>query len=306
MIQSALRADHQTFDELATTEIDPIQSGDPALKMLIADDDPSIVKVLADRCMRMGFDVETATNGIQAALKATRYEPDVLVIDINMPEVDGLSVCAHLLTPDRRPLNVVVVTGSRDPAVIERCGDFGAFYARKGPGFWNEFEAALTSFYPELELSIKQSGVRPTRAEARIRPCVLLIDDDADVRDFLVGRLERCGVDIVCATDAMQGYRKACREQPTVIVSDYFMPNGDAQYLLTRLRTTYVTENIPVIVLSGRHLGERTKQGLQRQICGHPGAARILRKSFDTSELFSALRNFCGFEREPDGSAHLQ
>ena len=115
MIQSALRTDYRAFDEPETAEFDPSQSSDAALKMLIADDDPSIVKVIADRCMRMGFDVETATNGIQAALKATRYEPDVLVIDVNMPEIDGLSVCAHLLTPDRMPLNVIVVTGSRDP-----------------------------------------------------------------------------------------------------------------------------------------------------------------------------------------------
>jgi CheY-like chemotaxis protein len=306
MMQSALKADSRTFDEFEAAEIDPDRSSGAALKMLIADDDPSIVKVLADRCMRMGFDVETATNGIQAALKATRYEPDVLVIDVNMPEIDGLSVCAHLLTPIRKPLNVVVVTGSRDPAVVQRCEHFGAFYARKGADFWNEFEAALTNFYPELELNIKQSGMRWTGDEVRRRPRVLVIDDDADVRDFLCGWLEKCGVDAVCATDAMQGYRKACREEPTVIVSDYFMPNGDAQCLLTRLRNTYVTENIPVIVLSGRHLSEATKQGLQREICGHPGAARILRKSLDTRELFSALQQFCGFESEPDGGPHFQ
>src|SRR3954463_8841019 len=132
MMQSALRTDERTCGEVATVELDSSEASDPALRMLIADDDPSIVKVLADRCMRMGFDVETATNGIQAALKATRYEPDVMVIDVNMPGVDGLSVCAHFLAPDRIPLKVVVVTGSRDPGVVQRCEGFGALYARKG------------------------------------------------------------------------------------------------------------------------------------------------------------------------------
>src|SRR5947207_9105465 len=110
MTQTALRTDHRTFDELEMAEFDPLESSDTALKMLIADDDPSILKVLTDRCIRMGFDVDTACNGIQAALKATRYEPDVLVIDVNMPGVDGLSVCAHFLAPDRMPMKVVVVT----------------------------------------------------------------------------------------------------------------------------------------------------------------------------------------------------
>jgi CheY-like chemotaxis protein len=304
MMQSALRTDEPAFDDVDTIELDPNEASDPALRMLIADDDPSIVKVLAERCMRMGFAVETATNGIQAALKATRCTPDVLVIDVNMPEIDGLSVCSHLLAPGKEPMNVVVVTGSRDPGVIHPCEGFGLFYARKGADFWNEFEAALSNIYPEMETSIRQSGMRWTESEVRRRPRVLLIDDDADVRDLLAGKLAKCGVDAVCAADALQGFRKACREDPTVIVSDYFMPNGDAQYLLTRLRSTYATENIPVIVLSGRHLSEKTKHGLQRQIAGHPGAARILRKSADTSELFNALQQFCGFQGEPGSQPH--
>src|SRR5690242_7566668 len=92
----------------------PAQSGGRAPKMLIADDDPSIVGLLADHCARMGFDVETAPNGIQALIKANRSKPDILVIDVNMPEVDGLSVCAHLLDPETAPLNVIVMTGSRN------------------------------------------------------------------------------------------------------------------------------------------------------------------------------------------------
>jgi DNA-binding response OmpR family regulator len=39
-------------------------------KMLIADDDPSIVRLLADRCASVGFEVDTATNGIQALINA--------------------------------------------------------------------------------------------------------------------------------------------------------------------------------------------------------------------------------------------
>jgi DNA-binding response OmpR family regulator len=39
-------------------------------RMLIADDDPSIVRLLADRCASVGFEVDTATNGIQALIKA--------------------------------------------------------------------------------------------------------------------------------------------------------------------------------------------------------------------------------------------
>jgi CheY-like chemotaxis protein len=272
-------------------------------KMLIADDDPSIVRALADRCARMGFDIETATNGIQALLKAGLCKPDILLIDVNMPEVDGLSVCAHLLDPGKKPLHVVVVTGSRDPETVERCESFGALYARKGLHFWSGLELALAEIYPELTEKIKRSGIRATKVGVRSRSCVLLVDDDLDVKRFLTSRLEKCGVDVLYASDAMEGYHIACREEPTVMIADYFMPNGDAQYLLTRLRTTHATEKLPVIVLSGKHLSAVTEQALLREICGHPGAARILKKSHDTTELFSAVQKFCGFEHPPAGSS---
>jgi CheY-like chemotaxis protein len=276
-------------------EIVEFRSTDVAPRMLIADDDPSVVRLLADHCARMGFDVDTASNGIQALLKASRVKPDILVIDVNMPEVDGLSVCAHLLDPHRPPVNVIVITGSRDPDTLERCEGFGAYYARKGPNFWNDLEAALEELYPRMAGSIRRSPEN-TPPAVRRRPRVLLVDDDNDVNRFLTSRLEKCGFEVKYASDAQQGFRMACRDEPAVIVTDYFMPNGDAQYLLTRLRTTPATEKIPVIVISGRQLNEVTIQSLRREICGHPGAAQILKKSQDTYTLFETLKKFCGFE----------
>jgi CheY-like chemotaxis protein len=249
----------------------------------------------------MGFDVETAPNGIQALLKAGRFKPEILVIDVNMPEVDGLSVCAHLLGPDRTPLNVIVITGSRDPETLERCEGFGAYYARKGPYFWNDLEAALAEIHPRMAGNIRQCDAPAVRKHS----CVLLVDDDNDMKRFLASRLQKCGLDMKYASNAQQGFRMACKDEPTVIVTDYFMPNGDAQYLLTRLRTTAATANIPVVVISGRQLNEVTMQSLRREICGHPGAAHILRKSQDTHALFETLKNFCGFERELSKAVNL-
>jgi CheY-like chemotaxis protein len=124
-----------------------------------------------------------------------------------------------------------------------------------------------------------------------------VVDDDADIKSFFVRRLDKSGVETLYASNAMQGYRMACEEEPSVIVSDYFMPNGDAFYLLWRLRTTAVTENIPLFVFSGFQLDEPTQKTLKREIYGRPGAVGIFQKSFDTRELFGALQQFCSFEK---------
>jgi CheY-like chemotaxis protein len=277
------------------------KSNKVAPKILIADDDPCVLRAVADRCTRMGFDVETATNGLQALIKASQHQPDVLVIDVHMPEVDGLSVLSYLLDIAKKSLHVMVVTGHPGQEIVERCEGFDASCIHKGHNFWNEFESRFAEIYPKRAVAIKQSGKRSVKIEVRKRPRVLLVDDDVNVKKFLFRRFDKLGAELLYAADGMRGFWMARREEPTVIVADYCMPNGNAEYLLTRLRNVPETSSIPVIVQSGRRLNDSIKQRLRQEICGQPGAARILQKSFDARELFETLQRLCGFASDLEG-----
>jgi CheY-like chemotaxis protein len=253
----------------------------------------------------MGFDVETATNGLQALIKAS-HQPDILVIDVHMPEVDGLSVCAYLRDIAKQSAHVIVVTGRPGQEIVEKCEGLDACCIHKGHSFWNEFEARLIEIYPQRAAAIEQSGKGSAKIEVRKRPRVLLVDNDVSVKKFFFNRFDKLGAELLYAADGMRGFWMARREWPTVIVSDYWMPNGDAEYLLTRLRNTPETRCIPVIVQSGRRLNDSVKQRLRQQISGQPGAARILQKSFDSRELFEALQRLCGFASDLDGELLYQ
>jgi len=268
-----------------------------APKMLIADDDPAILRLLADRCAKMGFEVETATNGVQALIRANRSQPDILVTDVNLPEASGLAVCTHLLDSTSNSLNVVVITGKRDRETVQQCETLGARYVHKGPDFWSSLACALAEVFPAMTDKIKKQEMRSTGIEVQGRPRVLLVDDDPDMERFFAGMLGKWGVDLLYASNAAQAYRVACSEGPSVIVSDYFMPDGDAYSLLWRLRTTPATANIPVLVISGQRLDEVTERNLKRDMGGRPGTTRLFRKSSDNKELFETLQRFCCFEK---------
>jgi CheY-like chemotaxis protein len=96
-------------------------------EMLIADDDPAIARLLADRCMKMGFKVETATNGLQLLIKARRSQPDIIIVDVNMPELDGLSACTRLLDPGSKSLEVVMVNRGLAKDIEATIHSAGAF-----------------------------------------------------------------------------------------------------------------------------------------------------------------------------------
>jgi CheY-like chemotaxis protein len=281
--------------------IDRLRSNKVAPKLLIADDDPCILRAVADRCTRMGFDVETATNGLQVLIKTGQRELDILVIDVHMPEVDGLSVLSYLSDTAKKSLHVVVVTGNPSQEIVAMCKGLDASCIHKGRNFWTEFEAAIAGIYPQRAFAIKQSGARSAKIEVRERPRILLVDDDLSVKKFFFSRFGNLGAELLYAVDGVRGFWTARREEPTVIVSDYCMRNGDAEYLLTRLRSVPETSSIPVIVQTGRRLNDLIKQRLRRQIGALPGATRILRKSSDTGELLEALQRLCGFAIDLDG-----
>jgi CheY-like chemotaxis protein len=276
-----------------------LQAYDRVPKVLIADDDPGIVRFLSNRCAQMKFEVQTAANGLQALLMAAQSRPDVLIVDVNMPEVDGLSVCLRMLHPGKTPIEVVVMTATSNPETVERCDSFGAYYARKGPQLWDSVRSVLAQLFPDMagETAAENAPVSPVKTWERAR--ILVVDDDPDVGLFFSSRFRKCGVDTLLASDGVHGYRMACKEQPSVIISDYLMPNGDAHYLLRKLRGTAETGSIPVFVLSSRRLDETTKAILMREISGRPGAARIFKKSLDTHELFTAIQKYCAFENVP-------
>jgi CheY-like chemotaxis protein len=286
--------------------MDKFETNRLAPKMLIADDDPCVLRAVADRCTRMGFDVETAAGGLQALIKASQHQPDVLVIDVHMPEVDGLSVLAYLQEIAKKSLHVLVVTGNPGQEITERCEGFDASCIHKGNNFWSEFEARLAEMYPQNAVAIRQSGQRSAKIEVKQRPRVLLVDDDISVKKFFFKKFEKLGAELLYAADGNRGFWKARREEPTVIVADYCMPKGGAECLLTRLRGVPETRNIPVIVQSGRRLNDAIKQRLRQNIDGQPGAARILQKSSDARELFEALQRLCGFAGNLDGELLYQ
>lgn len=265
-----------------------------APRMLIADDDLCVVKLIAEQCTRMGFQVETATTGLQAISKAHQFEPDIVVVDIHMPDMDGVSVYLHLREIATKPLKVIAVTGHASAEVSEWCSGNDARYINKGAGFWNEFGIALSEICSGSAINL----ITPANAEIRKRPRVLLIDDDMSVSKFIASRLDMLGVDPLFASDANTGFFKAQREQPSVIISDYVMPNGDAEYLLSKLRNAPSTRHVPVIVYTSHALDGPIAMRLQQVTAGQPGAVRIVRKSLHAQELIDALKSFCGFVTE--------
>ena len=69
--------------------------------ILVVDDDPSLLNLLQLNLEQAGYDVRTATEGIQAQALALQIKPDLIVLDVMLPNVDGFTLCQRLRRDNR-------------------------------------------------------------------------------------------------------------------------------------------------------------------------------------------------------------
>jgi len=111
-------------------------------RIVIADDDRIIRDYLALRCGQLGLTVETAEDGAGAVDKTTRDKTDLLIVDLNLPDMDGFDVVERLAASERRP-PIILLTGSTGGDLEQRCRDLNVPYVHKDPDSWNVLEPLI-------------------------------------------------------------------------------------------------------------------------------------------------------------------
>ena len=96
----------------------PVAGIDRSLRVLVVDDEPSISQLLSMALRYDGWQVEVAANGAEAVSRATEFGPDVMVLDIMLPDFDGMQVLSRLRAGgDLVPVLFLTALGSVDDRV---------------------------------------------------------------------------------------------------------------------------------------------------------------------------------------------
>jgi two-component system alkaline phosphatase synthesis response regulator PhoP len=102
-------------------------------KILIVDDDQSIVEVLSHRLSTQGFEPLAAHSGSHGLQRAREERPSLILLDLRLPDTDGLTVCQELVdSADTWDIPVIIVTGRNDPDIVRQCRAAGCrFFVHK-------------------------------------------------------------------------------------------------------------------------------------------------------------------------------
>ncbi len=98
-------------------------------RILVVDDEPVVVKTLSKAIRRQGFDVVSAADGEEALEKVRSTKPDLVILDIQMPKLDGTEVLQRIKgSPETASLPVIMLTAKAGDEDILKGYKYGANY----------------------------------------------------------------------------------------------------------------------------------------------------------------------------------
>jgi excisionase family DNA binding protein len=153
---------------------------------------------------------------------------------------------------------------------------------------WSD-SGRLTAFYtPGGHRRFRQgdleSFVGSSRGVGRARPLVLIVDDDAGLREFLRTNLEHEGYVVREAGSADEGLAALDDEPPDLILLDVMMPRVDGWEMLRRVREHHGVESIPVVMFSGKVDDDEAATAEEA------GAQAFIGKPFDPEQLLASTK----------------
>ncbi|UCE18380.1 MAG: response regulator [Gemmatimonadota bacterium] len=109
--------------------IDELFFSDPQKKILVVDDEPEIVDIITKTLKEdnKNYDFASAGDGYEAGRQVAMFKPDLIILDIKMPKMNGFEVCRQIKSnPDTATIKILGVTGFIEKGYMKKMLDSGA------------------------------------------------------------------------------------------------------------------------------------------------------------------------------------
>lgn len=268
-------------------------------RILIAEDDQFLANICREKFEEGGFKTEVALDGRLAIELLRRSPPDVVLLDLMLPEVDGISVLRFIRSEQSlRALPVMVLSNSSYfSGLAQSAWNAGA------TGFLNKGDCGPKVLLEEVKklLAKVESEKAPRawdnppplpprafikRADGPIR--VLVVDDDKVIQGVLGFFMEQAGYVVRSVFNGRRALEMAEEYRPDIMVLDGMMPELDGFEVLKIWQRHPRLARIPVIMLSA------AKEEIKNAHAAGAGAVEYLTKPFSPDRLVALVNQYVG------------
>lgn len=235
-------------------------SGKGKTLLLVEDSEPQIIQ-LTEILKEEGFTIQVARNGREALESINFSIPDAMILDLQMPEVDGFEVLRLIRNLEAtRSVPVLILTAKHiskaDLSFLKENNIHQLI--QKGSVNRNDLLDIINNlFNPKLNTSEKMPAIGKPQSNHSHKESILVIEDNEDNLITVSALLSQNFV-INSAADWSEGFVKATSEIPDLILLDISLPGKDGFKVLDEIRNNINLKGIPVIALTARAMkGDR-------------------------------------------------
>ena len=232
-------------------------------RILIVDDEVDACANLSDILTDLGYQVDVAYDGPSALEKVKMSAYDVALLDLKMPDMDGVELYRRIKAI-RSGIVAIIVTAFAGSATAQAALDLGAV----------EIVAKPVNF-PNLLRLLKH---------ALQQPLVLVIDDDLDLCDSLWAILREQNYRVCLAHDAIQAEMLLEVGDIQVVLIDMKLPGADGSHVYQRVHRSHPEARTILITGARSEMQRRIEDALAN------GADAVAYKPFDVSQLLDTVK----------------
>jgi len=271
-------------------------------KILIIEDEQSLVDLLVAKLKKEGYDVEFAYDGEDGYNKIAGFAPDLILLDIVMPKMDGYEVLEKL-NEEKIEIPVIIISNSGQPVEIEKTKKLGAVdHLIKTEFNPDDVLAMVTKYFGKKKSSKKEEKVVTPVVEGELELYensesekngirVLLVEDDTFLREICTKKLAKDGYTVFSAMDGEQAVANIEKVNPDIVLLDIILPALDGFQILEFIRSSKkeAIKKVPVIMLSNLGQEDDIKRAMKM------GANDYLVKAhFTTEEIANKIKEVLG------------
>lgn len=267
-------------------------------RVLVVDDVLPNVKLLAAKLTREYFDVITAFNGPDALSLIKRESPDIVLLDVMMPGMDGFEVCERIRAdPQTMHIPVVMVTALSDVSDRVRGLEAGADDFLTKPVNDVALFARVRSLV-RLKMMMDEWRLRESTSgqfgvieragtilnESYEHARVLVLEDSALDLEKISDTLARDRDEVIAATAGVRALERSLAEEFELVIISLTLMNEDGLRFCSQLRSHERTRQVPILLLADEGDLHRVAKGLEL------GANDYAVKPIDRNELLARVR----------------
>ncbi len=267
-------------------------------RVLVVDDILPNVKLLEAKLSCEYYEVITATSGVEALEKVENENPDIVLLDIMMPEMDGFEVCKRIKSnPEKSHIPVIMVTALTDMQDKVRGLEAGADDFLSKPINDIALMARVRSLarlkmamdeWKLRENSANQFGVVSEKSNLMMEPVqgarILLIEDKEFERDKISSALSSDLNIVISVDNGLKAMEIITSQEFDVIMVSLNLKNEDGLRLCSHIRSNERTRSLPIVMIAGEEDMKRVAHGLEI------GAHDYILRPLEKNELRARIR----------------